>query len=294
MIILITGADGQLGTAIKNALSPDSALTVIALNKHEMDISDIQSVKMTFDKYQPNWVINTAAFTGVDEAEIKVDTAIALNMVGPHYLARECTRFGARLIHFSTDYVFDGEKREAYTESDKCSPLSIYGETKLAGEEAVLRLCKEAIVLRISWLFSAKGKNFVKTIIRLLEEKTFLTVVNDQHGCPTSANSVANLVKKIIKDKPALSGLFHYTNQGATTWHGFAQAIQQLYFKGNQAAEKEIRPVSSIDFQTKAPRPQNSVLDSTKIITQLGVTPEHWETELEKVVGELLDADVYA
>lgn len=294
MIILITGAQGQLGTAIKNALSPDSALTVIALNKHEMDISDIQSVKMTFDKYHPEWVINTAAFTAVDDAEIKVDTAIALNMVGPHYLARECTKFGAKLIHFSTDYVFDGEKKEAYTENDKCSPLSICGETKLAGEEAVLRLCKEAIVLRISWLFSAKGKNFVKSIVRLIEEKPFLNVVNDQYGCPTSANSVAMIVKKIIKEKSALSGLFHYANQGTTTWYEFAKAIQQLYFKGSVFSAKEIRPISAEDFQAKALRPQNSVLDSNKIMAELGITPENWEIELKKVVEELLDAQVYA
>lgn len=294
MIILITGAQGQLGSAIQKALSSDPSLKVIALNKNQMDISSIQSVRMTFDKFQPNWVINTAAFTGVEEAEVKVDMAIALNMVGPHYLARECAKFGAKLIHFSTDYVFDGEKKEPYKEGDKCSPLSIYGETKLAGEEAALRICKEAIVLRISWLFSSQGKNFVKTIIRLVEEKPFLSVVNDQYGCPTSADSVANLVKKIIKEKTTLKGLFHYTNQSATTWYDFALAIQKKYFEGNVLAKKEIRPVATVDYKTKAQRPQNSVLDCTKIISELGIVPENWEVELEKVVGELRDADVYA
>jgi len=293
MTILITGAAGQLGSVMKETLSNSLENKIIALNKDELDITDIRSIETAFDKYQPKWVINTAAFTAVDDAESELEKAFALNATAVEYLAQHCAQYSAKLIHFSTDYVFDGKKQGAYSESDLCNPETVYGKTKLAGEQMLRENLDDHIILRISWIFSSQGNNFVKGMSRILKEKPFITVVNDQHGCPTSAKSVAKLVKAIIQEHPTLCGTFHYSNQPATTRYDFTVEIQKQLIANHNYELKPIYPTSSKDFAAKAKRPLNSVLACTKIEKMMNHQALDWRQELTEVLGELHNGTIH-
>jgi dTDP-4-dehydrorhamnose reductase len=185
------------------------------------------------------------------------------------------------MIHFSTDYVFDGSKDAPYLEEDDCAPVSVYGKTKRAGEQIIVDNMDDYIILRISWLFSKKGKSFVQTICRLLKEKPYLNVVSDQYGSPTAVDSVVEVVEKIIVEHPYLKGIFHYANYPTTTWYDFANEIQNNLVEHHGVEKKEIRPITSKEFGAKAKRPKYSALDSSKLLSILGLSPVDWKTQLD-------------
>ncbi len=275
--IIVTGAEGQLAQALKNQKFDAE---VLFLNKNEFDLTDFDQMNGVFNKHQPSLIINTAAYTKVDDAETNQDTASTVNTTGVGYLAELCIKHQSKLIHISTDYVFDGKKQSPYNEEDTVNPVTVYGKTKLMGEKLILTSGLTAFaIIRTSWLYSQYGHNFYKTMLRLSETKNELQVVDDQTGCPTNANDLAEALVKII---PQLnrenSGIYHFSNAGATTWFGFAQAI----FKKHKIDIK-LNPVTSEQFPTAAKRPRYSVLDHSKIKVAFGLQIENWETTLNKL-----------
>jgi len=240
--------------------------------------------------FQPDAVINAAAYTAVDRAESEVEAAFAVNRDGPANLARACERAGISLIHISTDYVFDGSKQGAYVEGDPVSPLGVYGESKLAGEEAVRTLCPKHLILRTSWVFSAHGNNFVKTMLRLGAEREELGVVADQFGKPTSAAEIARLILDTLPDTEGKWGTYHLAQPDAVSWHGFAEAIfDAAKRQGIVMKVEQVQPISTADYPTPARRPANSELDCRLLKSVFGVTIRGWRESLAEVIGELND-----
>jgi dTDP-4-dehydrorhamnose reductase len=224
-------------------------------------------------------VINAAAYTAVDRAESEQDLAFAINRDGARILAEACATIGLPFIHVSTDYVFDGTKRSPYVETDPVAPVSVYGQSKEAGERAVFEFCPHAMVFRTSWVFGIEGANFVKTMLRLGRERPLLRVVNDQFGCPTFADDLAHaLISAAARYEP---GLYHLAGTGHTTWYGFAREI----FAGHTTPDVE--PITTADYPTPAKRPANSVLDCTKARTVLGVELPHWTDGLKRMMKEM-------
>ena len=224
MKLLIAGSKGQLGTELVRL---GSGHDLLAVDYDELDITDHDAVLACFDSFHPDAVVNAAAYTAVDRAESDEAVAFAVNRDGPANLARACGRNGIPLIHVSTDYVFDGSKQDAYTESDPVAPLAVYGVSKLAGEEAVIAACPHHVILRTSWVFSAHGNNFVKTMLRLGAERDELGIVADQHGCPTSARELARGIYAVLATNPENNywGIYHFCQPEPTTWFGFAEAV---------------------------------------------------------------------
>jgi dTDP-4-dehydrorhamnose reductase len=278
--IIITGAGGQLGTALKKQLSKKTQSRIIALNRNDLDITDEQAVKECFKKYQPRYIINTAAYNAVDEAEIYREHAFRVNFAAVETMAKECRKYSTKMIHFSTDYVFDGKKKTPYQEEDACFPLSVYGKTKLASEEIIKENGIDYLILRISWLFSDVSTNFVRKILAQLKKDAFITVVDDQKGCPTAAESVSEVVTLLINNHPTVNGIFHYSDLPVTNWFDFAKEIQQRLNENNEISTKDIRPIKSTELMTKAPRPHNSVLDCSKIKKLLGIEQADWREKL--------------
>jgi dTDP-4-dehydrorhamnose reductase len=276
-LIIVTGAEGQLAQALQNQ---QFDAEVLFLNKTEFDLSDFDQMEAVFVKYKPTLIINTAAYTKVDDAETNLKTATTVNATGVGLLAALCSVYNSKLIHISTDYVFDGEKGSPYVEEDKTNPQTVYGYSKLAGENMILNADLPVYsIIRTSWLYSQYGHNFYKTMLRLAETKKELNVVNDQTGCPTNANDLAQAIAKIVPQlNEKNSGIYHFSNAGATTWYGFAQAI----FKKHHIDIK-VNPVTSEQFPTAAKRPRYSVLDFSKIKTTFGLEIEDWEISLNKL-----------
>lgn len=272
--ILITGAKGQLGTELAKLL-PDAVLAGI----QELDITNKTAVDQFVDKYQINTIINCAAYTNVDNAEENKEQATAVNVVGPTNLANtDC-----KLIHISTDYVFDGMWHKPYTPEDTPHPLSVYGITKRLGEEAVLTNNNNAIIIRTAWLYSPYGKNFVKTMQRLGTEREQINVVSDQIGTPTYVADLANAIVQILpKMDQHKNKIYHYTNEGVCSWYDFATAImEQLNVKC------KVNPIPSSAYPTKAKRPFYSVLDKSQIKTDFGLKIPHWTDGLKRCLKQL-------
>lgn len=288
--LLIVGA-GQLGTELAR-LSWPVGVTVVQHDQDSLDITDHAAVQALVGGLRPFLVINAAAYTAVDKAEGDVDTAFAVNRDGPAHLAEACAATGAALVHVSTDYVFDGSKPEPYAETDPVAPLGVYGLSKEAGEQAVRDRLSRAIILRTSWVFSAHGHNFAKTMLRLAAERDELRVVADQHGCPTAAADLAQAIQIAAHecltrpDGETLWGTYHFCGTGPTTWHGFAEAIidKQAAISGRRPV---VRPIATEDFPTPARRPANSVLDTTKFARAFGHVPRSWRDGLSEVLAEL-------
>ena len=265
--ILITGAKGQLGLELTKLL-PQAILT----DTDTLDITNYEDVESFIHKYQITTIINCAAYTAVDKAEDDKETAYAVNVVGPENLAKT----GCKLIHISTDYVFDGHMYRPYTPDDKPNPLSVYGITKEQGEQAVLKYAQNAVIIRTAWLYSANGQNFVKTMRRLGCERTKLNVVCDQIGTPTFAGDLAQVIVDILPQMTVENkGIYHYTNEGVCSWYDFATAIMVLSHLNCQVA-----PILSSEYPTKAIRPFYSVLDKTKIKNTFHLTIPHWKESL--------------
>ena len=293
MKILLTGKDGQVGFALHKKLM--SLGEVIASGRHELDLANADAIKTFIDKNKPDIIINPAAYTEVDKAESEISLAHQINAVAPKVLAEKASELNIPFIHFSTDYVFDGLKNEPYLETDQTNPQSVYGRTKWEGEEAV-RQHKKHIILRTSWVLSSHGKNFLKTIFKLAQEKSSLNVVSDQKGTPTSSDVLANVTYKIVKTilkNPNFKdfGTYHVASSGDTNWFNYARFIvdeaMRLGLKTTMTS-KDIKPISNDLYPTLAQRPMNSRLYTDKITKTFMLELPHWEEEVKKVLKVII------
>ena len=293
MKILLTGKDGQVGFALHKKLA--SLGEVIATNRDMLDLSDPEAIRIFIDQTKPDIIINPAAYTKVDQAESDPELASQINAVAPQVLAEKASEFDIPIIHFSTDYVFDGLKKEPYLETDEANPQSVYGQTKWQGEEAI-RNHKKHIILRTSWVFSSHGQNFLKTIMKLIQEKTSLNIMSDQIGTPTSSEALADVTYKIVEtifNDPNFKdfGTYHMTLDNETNWYRYACFItDEAKRLGLQTlmTSKDIKPILTYAYPTLAKRPMNSRLDTTKIKKTFMLELPHWEEEVKKVLKEII------
>jgi dTDP-4-dehydrorhamnose reductase len=283
MKTLVLGSNGQLGQALVATVPAEFDL--VAVDRAELDISDTDQVSKFFREVRPAVIINAAAYTAVDEAESHGDLAHAVNAVGPRNIAAAATEVGARLIHVSTDFVFDGEAVEPYRTDSATNPLSVYGRSKLDGEKAVLEaMPRTAAVVRTAWLYSSTGANFVTTMLRLMRERDEVSVVADQRGTPTWANSLAEAVWALV-DVREFHGIYHWTDAGECTWHEFAVAIQEEAISlGLLDQPVPIHPITTAEYPTTAKRPAYSVLDCSASVDLLGLQPEPWRVNLRRML----------
>ncbi len=291
--ILLFGANGQVGREALQ-LAERQGRRVIALYRSDVDITDAESVDRAVARHCPAAIVNAAAYTAVDAAENERDQAFAVNHLGAAHIAAAAARQGAAMIHISTDYVFDGTKKGAYTEADPTQPLGVYGRSKMAGETAVAVHCGRHIILRTAWVFSAHGSNFVKTMFRLMqqERRPKLRVVADQIGCPTPARDIAAacLTLAVRAGEPAAGlawGTYHFAGSEPVSWHGFASAIAEG-LKKRCGTATDVEPIATADYPTPAARPANSVLDCSRIAECLGIAAPDWRAGLGEVLDELV------
>lgn len=283
MNILTVGANGQLGRCFQDVVSKDDK--VLALGSQELDISNRQAVLEAVAAFQPDIIINAAAYTAVDKAETEAVRAAAVNTHGPENLALAAKAVDARFVHVSTDYVFDGSGSEPYQETDAVNPPGVYGQTKLAGELLVRSILPEAIIVRTAWVFSEYGNNFVKTMLRLAQDRPQLGVVADQVGCPTYAGDIAEAILQLVSQNAA-GGVYHYCGDNSISWAGFAQAIFATAEKaGVLASSPEVNFISTEQYPTPAKRPAYSVLSTQKISTFSPASD--WQKALEKIIPQL-------
>jgi dTDP-4-dehydrorhamnose reductase len=289
MKILLTGKDGQVGFALHKKLV--SVGEVIATNRNELNLENSDAIRAFIEKIKPDMIINAAAYTDVDKAETEIELARKVNTEAPKVLAQKASQLDIPMIHFSTDYLFDGLKNEPYVETDQANPQSIYGKTKWEGEEA-FRQHKNHIILRTSWVFSSHGQNFLKTILKLIQEKSSLNIVSDQKGTPTSADAIAEVTYKIVKtilNKASFEnfGTYHISLEGETDWYQYACFITdeaiRLGLKTTMTS-KDIMAISSDTYPTKSERPINSRLDTTKIKKTFMLKLPSWEQEVAAVI----------
>jgi dTDP-4-dehydrorhamnose reductase len=293
MKILLTGKDGQVGLALHKKLV--SLGEVIATNRDMLDLNDPEAIRAFIDQTQPDIIINPAGYTKVDQAESEKLLAHQINAVAPQVLTDKASELDIPIIHFSTDYVFDGLKHEPYLETDEVNPQSVYGKTKWQGEEGI-RNHKKHIILRTSWVFSSHGQNFLKTIVSLIQEKTSLNVVSDQIGTPTSSEALADVTYHIVKtifNDPHFKdfGTYHMTLNNETNWYRYACFItDEAKRLGLETlmTSKDIKPISSDAYPTLAKRPINSRLDTTKIKKTFMLELPHWEEEVKRILKALI------
>ncbi len=293
MKILLTGKDGQVGFGVYKKLA--SLGEVIATNRDMLDLSNPQAIRTFIDKTKPDIIINPAAYTKVDQAESEPELASQINVLAPQVLADKAYELDIPIIHFSTDYVFDGLKKEPYLETDEINPQSVYGQTKWQGEEWI-RKYKKHIILRTSWVFSSHGQNFLKTILKLIQEKTSLNVVGDQIGTPTSSDVLADVtcnIAKTIFNVPNFKdfGTYHMTLDDETNWYRYACFITDEAARlGLQTliTSNDIKPILSDAYPTVAKRPMNSRLDTTKIKKTFMLELPHWEEEVKRILKVLI------
>ncbi len=284
MKILITGANGQLGNEMRVLAKENTQHDYIFTDVQELDICNEQAVNTFVKENGVEVIVNCAAYTAVDKAEDDEAFADKLNHLAPGYLAAAAEEVGAALIQVSTDYVFDGTAHLPYTEEVAPCPNSAYGRTKLAGEEAVMQKCGRAMVIRTAWLYSIYGNNFVKTMIRLGKEREALGVVFDQIGTPTYANDLARAIMAAI-NQGVVPGIYHYSNEGVCSWYDFTRAIHRLA----GITTCNVSPLHTHEYPAKAPRPNYSVLDKTKIKNTFNITIPHWEDSLQVCVNKLME-----
>ena len=282
MNILVTGANGQLGNEMQVLARENLQHTYFFTDVQELDICDEQAVYAYVSEHKIDIIVNCAAYTAVDKAEDNVELCDKLNNIAPGYLARAAQANGAAMIQVSTDYVFDGTAHIPYTEEEPTCPASVYGSTKLAGEQNVMDHCEKAMVIRTAWLYSIYGNNFVKTMIRLGQERDSLGVIFDQIGTPTYANDLAQAIFAAI-NKGVVRGIYHFSGEGVCSWYDFTIAIHRLA----GIASCKVKPLHTADYPAKAPRPHYSVLDKTKIKDTFGIEIPHWEESLKRCINQL-------
>jgi dTDP-4-dehydrorhamnose reductase len=292
--ILVTGADGQVGWEARRALSPLGR--VVAVRRADVDLADAGALRALVRRVRPAAIVNAAAYTAVDRAESERAIAFAVNAEAPRVLAEEAARAGALMVHYSTGYVFDGTKGGAYTEEDAPAPLGVYGESKLRGEEGVAGVGAAHVVLRTSWVYAARGSNFLRTMLRLARERDEVTVVDDQRGTPTPARLLASVTAAVLTQcvdgegiaLPASQwGVYHATARGETTWYEFARRI--LALDSGRAGRRcaDVTPIPTSRYPTAARRPAHSVLEVGKLERTFGLRMPGWEGELEAVMEEV-------
>ncbi|MEI9908889.1 MAG: dTDP-4-dehydrorhamnose reductase [Bacteroidota bacterium] len=264
--IAVTGANGQLGMELRDASVLYPQYEFIFLSRSQLAIENTASVNSFFTKNHPQYCINCAAYTAVDAAESAREEAFRINTEAVGVLAAACKEYNCRLMHISTDYVFDGEAFVPYKEDSPTNPQSVYGASKLAGEILAMQNNPETIIIRTSWVYSSYGKNFVKTMLRLMQEKDVINVVNDQYGSPTYAADLAEVLMKIIASQTWQPGIYHFSNDGAISWYDFAGCIKKV-----TASSCKINPVPTSAYPAKAKRPAYSVLDKTRIMQTFGI-----------------------
>ncbi|MCH8531732.1 MAG: dTDP-4-dehydrorhamnose reductase [Saccharospirillum sp.] len=280
--ILITGTTGQVGHELKTLLeqsNPNHQL--LTPNRQHLDLTRLNEVKQYLREKQPNLILNAAAYTAVDQAETDRETATLLNTQLPELFATYCQAHGAQLVHYSTDYVYNGTGTKPWQETDPTEPLNHYGQTKLEGDLAIQQNCTNYLILRTSWVYSNRGKNFLNTMLRLAQERTELSIVNDQHGAPTPASYIAQTTLELLNIQ-APSGIYHLAAAGETTWLGFAEAI----FKRVEGQTPELDRTQTQHYPTPAKRPLNSRLNLAKIEQALGKTTPHWEDLLQQTLKD--------
>lgn len=283
--VLLTGASGQLGKQLSSKAPPE--IDLYAMSFADVDITNTKALGALLAEINPEIIINTAAYTQVDEAEQNPRRAYAVNATGVENLVRAAEKH-CRIIHFSTDFVFDGEKGSAYTPSDTTNPINVYGQTKLAGEKVLRRLKPDhSLIIRTSWLYAASGRNFVNTMLDLLATRETLNVVNDQIGTPTSAAALAEIVWRFVA-RPEATGIFHCSDKGEASWYDFACAIQEEALALTLLTQQiPVIPVKSSEYLAVAKRPARSVLDKTGTWQFLGIEGKHWREELKAVLKDV-------
>lgn len=284
MKVVVTGANGQLGKCLQDVAKQFPTLECIFLGREHCDIQQFGMVSQVLHSLQPDWVINAAAYTAVDKAEQEAAAARLINGEAVGHLAKVCKDVGAKLLHVSTDYVFDGTATTPYVETDAVNPIGIYGESKLMGEQLALEVyAAGTAIIRTSWVYSKHGANFVKTMLRLMKEREAIGVVKDQLGSPTYAVDLANALLTICEHPQFVPGIFHYSNSGIISWYNFAVAIQEI-----SGLNCTVNPITTANFPTPAKRPAWSVMDCSKIERTYSIPLMEWQTSLQHCLRQLL------
>ncbi len=296
MKILLFGANGQVGWELRRSLSPLGEL--VALHRHSADLcgdlTNLPGLIATVQALRPDVIVNAAAYTAVDKAESEPELARTVNALAPGVLAREAATLGALLVHYSTDYVFDGSGAHPWSEADTPAPLSVYGQTKLEGEQLIQGACPRHLIFRTSWVYAARGGNFAKTMLRLAQERERLTVINDQFGAPTGADLLADVSAHAIRQifqRPEGVGLYHVAASGETSWHGYAKHVVAQAVRAQSAIKivaKAIDAIPTSAYPTPAKRPPNSRLQTQKFQATFGLALPAWQQGVDRMLSEVL------
>lgn len=293
-VVLVTGCTGQVGFELRRALAP--LARVVAVDRQQCDLASPDSIRACIASVRPSFIVNAGAYTAVDKAESEPELAHAVNAVAPRVLAEEAARLNAALVHYSTDYVFNGEGERPYAETDATGPLGVYGASKLQGEQEIAAVGGEHWIFRTSWVFGLHGKNFLKTMLRLARERDVLSVVADQYGAPTSAALIADVTALLLREsrlgRGIVPGLYHLAAAGSTNWHGYAQRVISRAAVGGLALKvkaESIAAISSSAYPTPARRPHNSRLDCARLQEALGITLPDWTLAVDQATDILTE-----
>ena len=300
MNILLVGKGGQVGWELQRSLAPLGEVTALDRNSLEFcgDLSNLPGLAETVQRLRPDVIVNASAHTAVDKAESEPELAHLINATAPGVLAQEAHKLGAWLVHYSTDYVFDGSGSQPWLETDTPAPLNVYGQTKLEGEQLLAQHCPKHLIFRTSWVYAARGGNFAKTMLRLARERERLTVINDQWGAPTGAELIADVTAHAVRQvlqRPAgpqgAAGIYHLTASGQASWHLYAKHVLAQAAQAQPAIElvaKEVAPVPTSAFPTPANRPHNSRLNTAKLQSTFGLRLPPWEQGVDRMLAEIL------
>jgi len=297
MKILLFGKNGQLGWELQRSLAPLGELVALDVDSEEYcgNFANLNGLAQTIRTVAPDIIVNAAAYTAVDKAETEPELARTLNALAPALLAQEAERRGAWLVHYSTDYVFDGSGDRAWKETDSANPLGVYGKTKLEGDTTIVESGCQHLIFRTSWVYAAHGANFAKTMLRLAQERDQLNVINDQFGAPTGAELLADVTAHCIRQamqQPEVSGLYHLVAGGVTSWFDYACFVIELARKANaniKVASSAIRPIPASEFPLPAPRPTNSRLNTHKLQTTFNLTLPNWQNGVGRMLMEIIE-----
>jgi dTDP-4-dehydrorhamnose reductase len=297
MKILLFGKNGQVGWELQRSLSPLGEVVALGTDSQHLcgDFTNLDGIAQTVRTIAPDVIVNAAAYTAVDKAESEPDLSRTINALAPGLLAQEAKNSGAWLIHYSTDYVFDGSGDQPWRETDPVAPLSVYGKTKLEGEQAIRATGCRHLIFRTSWVYAARGGNFAKTMLRLAAERDQLTVINDQIGAPTGADLLADVTAHAIRaalQHPEVSGVYHLAANGQTSWHDYARYVIEFARQAGitiKVAPEAIQPVPTSAFPLPAPRPKNSRLDTGKLQATFGLNLPHWQSGMTRMLTEILE-----
>ncbi|HET8806767.1 MAG TPA: dTDP-4-dehydrorhamnose reductase [Methylophaga sp.] len=289
MKMLLFGKDGQVGFELQRSLAPLGE--VIALNRQQLDLSDTTAITNSIYQHRPDWIVNAAAYTAVDKAEAETELAMQINALAPEVMANAAAKIGCGLLHYSTDYVFDGSKTSPWLETDIASPINVYGQTKWIGEEAIQASGCQHLIVRTSWVYDARGHNFLNTMLRLAKSKENLSIVDDQIGAPTWSRHIADASGHLLRmATPLNNGVYHLTASGQTSWFGFARAIFERA-GAHGLKVPELVPIHTKDYPTPAARPANSLLNGQKLYQNFGLRLPDWQQSLSLVMQQKMHSE---